>query len=156
MYANIGFQLSEKDTIIQKYQMTEQEIRGALDDLGLTSGCEITDKGSSTTLLTTTLLRPLQTISITWGDSDLLLVRSTPKFKIPESSRKEVSKAIVLYNWNIRAGNFELNLESGELRHKISSFYSADQNVGPLTKYLVEHAIREFQDFIPRLQAVLK
>lgn len=94
-----------------------------------------------------------QQIVIEWTDRNLLLIRSSTSFTVPDGIyRERLAKAIVQTNWGLETGNFEFDMNDGELRYKTSSFFHGMEDIRELSSHLLSSSISLFQKLVPELR----
>lgn len=93
-----------------------------------------------------------QKVVIEWTDRNLLLIRNVAMFLMPEMARMPVAEVLVRTNWTLPTGNFEIDLNDGEIRFKASAFYHEMDDIRPLFKHHMQACIDSFQDVLPKLR----
>jgi hypothetical protein len=127
-----------------------KQILEALDELGLNySEGSITDDGIVFVINNRTIE---QKVIIEWTDRNLLLIRNVAMFLMPEMARMPVAEVLVRTNWALPTGNFEIDLNDGEIRFKASAFFHDIEDIRPLFKHHMQACVDSFQDVLPKLR----
>src|SRR5690349_15987762 len=100
-----------------------------------------------------------------WADLDVLrgdprgaaqgLFYTVPPVTIPEADRRAMTELITRANFGIPIGNFELDLNDGELRCKTSIDVTGDRLSHPLLHQLVLTNLKVMRIYLPAVRAVL-
>jgi Putative bacterial sensory transduction regulator len=74
---------------------------------------------------------------------------------VPEGQREAAMELATRANWGLPLGNFELDLDSGELNYKTSVDLDGVEPDPLLFKHLVHTNVHTFDKYLPAIRAVL-
>lgn len=84
-----------------------------------------------------------------------LIVYALLPLPAPEGLRARVSEAVQRANWGLPHGNFELDLDDGELRFKTSAFLTSDATIVNALESLLFANTATVDRYLPALSAVI-
>jgi hypothetical protein len=85
-----------------------------------------------------------------------LLVHSVFEEPVPPRRREEMALFLTRANFGLVIGNFELDLDSGELRYKTSIDVEGAELTEPLIDHVVLANVATFDRYLPGIEAVLE
>jgi hypothetical protein len=89
-------------------------------------------------------------------EDDQLLVYSIIPFDVPEVRRTEAARYLTRANFGLAIGNFELDLDDGEVRYKTSIDVEGAQIVEPLIDHLFLANVVTVDRYLNGLRAVIE
>ncbi|HSK22350.1 MAG TPA: YbjN domain-containing protein [Egicoccus sp.] len=72
---------------------------------------------------------------------------------VPASRRGVVGELLTRANYGLFIGNFEMDLDDGEVRFKTSLDFAGDRLSGALLAGLIEHNLASFERYLPTIDA---
>jgi len=84
-----------------------------------------------------------------------IVIYSIHPYATPEHTRGTMSELLTRANYGLVIGNFELDLEDGEVRFKTSLDFSGDRLSGALIAMLLQHNLEGFARYRPAVDAVM-
>lgn len=81
-------------------------------------------------------------------------VYSLLSFAVPQDRREAMMELVTRANYGLIIGNFELDLDDGEVRFKTSIDFVGDRLSGALLAQLVEHNLDAFDSYLPAINGV--
>lgn len=88
-------------------------------------------------------------------EQDLILLYSVCPLRVPAGRRAEVSQFLTGANYGLAAGNFELDLEDGEVRYKTALHCHGDGLDAAVIKRLVRSNGMAMETYLPGIGAVI-
>ncbi len=88
-------------------------------------------------------------------DAHQLLVHSVLPFQVPDERRADVAMFATRANFGLAIGNFELDMDNGELRYKTSMDTGGEVLTDALLRPLFVANISTTNRYLPGIQAVL-
>jgi len=88
-------------------------------------------------------------------EQDLILLYSVCPLHVPAERRREVSQFLTGANYGLAAGNFELDLEDGEIRYKTVLHSYGDGLDAELLKKLVRSNGMAMETYLPGIGSVI-
>ena len=85
-----------------------------------------------------------------------LMVHSTFNPPVPAEARAEIALLLTRVNFGIVHGNFELDLDDGELRYKTSIDVRGDRLTEALFENVVAANVSMFDRYVPAIEAVVR
>jgi hypothetical protein len=89
-------------------------------------------------------------------EDDQLLVYSIMPFDVPEARRTEAALYLTRANFGLAIGNFELDLDDGEVRYKTSIDVEGAQILEPLIDHLFLANVVTVDRYLNGLRAVIE
>jgi hypothetical protein len=74
---------------------------------------------------------------------------------VPADRRARVAELLTRANYGLIIGNFELDLDDGELRFKTSIDFAGDRLSGALLAMLIEHNLDAFDRYLPAINGAM-
>lgn len=87
--------------------------------------------------------------------SQQLIFYSLCPLTVPESHRAHLAQVLTRLNFGLIIGNFELNLETGEIRYKTSIDLEGTQPVPTLVKQLVISNVTAMETYLPKIMEAI-
>ena len=75
--------------------------------------------------------------------------------KVPSEKRLAISELLTRANYGMVAGNFEMDMEDGEVFHKISIDVESDRLTSALVENMVYPSVFTMEKYFPAIMAVL-
>lgn len=72
----------------------------------------------------------------------------------PESKRKVMAEYLTRVNYNMAIGNFEMDMDDGEIRYKTSIDVTGDELTVPLMRQMVYTNLLNMDKYLPGIQSV--
>jgi hypothetical protein len=82
-------------------------------------------------------------------------VYSIPALHVPEDRRLVAAELLMRLNWGLAIGNFELDLDDGEVRYKTSIDVEGDRLSHALLARLVAANVETFERYLPAIGSVV-
>lgn len=83
-----------------------------------------------------------------------VIVHGVLPWPVPEDARDTMAVYLTLANWGLLIGNFEMDLDDGELRYKTSVDYEGFELPHQLVRSLVAANLRTVERYLPGLASV--
>ncbi len=88
-------------------------------------------------------------------EDDLFQVACYSPLRIPESSRHDITEAIVRANYGLRVGKFELDLDDGELFFQVSQILDGDAVGEAVIDRMIGTAVNMLDVYLPAFMSVV-
>ncbi|MGL5081986.1 MAG: YbjN domain-containing protein [Microcoleaceae cyanobacterium] len=75
--------------------------------------------------------------------------------RVPDQKRHTVSTFLMMVNYGMIIGNFELNFYDGEIRYKTSLDVEGDHLTSALTKHLIYTNVTTMDKYLPGIMSVI-
>ncbi|NJK36359.1 MAG: YbjN domain-containing protein [Oscillatoriales cyanobacterium RM2_1_1] len=75
--------------------------------------------------------------------------------RVPDHKRPTISTFLMMVNYGIIIGNFELNFYDGEIRYKTSLDVEGDRLTSALTQHLIYINVTTMDKFLPGIMSVI-
>jgi hypothetical protein len=85
----------------------------------------------------------------------IVAVFITCPVNIPESGRKRLAEFLTMANYGLILGNFEMDMDDGELRYKTSFLYTSEDEPETEFRQHLYNAIYMMDRFFPGIMAVI-
>lgn len=99
---------------------------------------------------------PLDVVARVRPESSQILVYSRPSFHVAEEHRSNMAELLTRANYGLLIGNFEMDMDDGELRYK-TSMVVADNDLQDVVigRQLVEPNVTTMDRYLPAMLAML-
>ncbi len=74
---------------------------------------------------------------------------------VPEEHRLRVCEFLTRANYGLRVGNFEMDMDDGELRYKVSVDVEGGELTSKMVSYMMGYAVVRMDKYYPGLMALL-
>jgi hypothetical protein len=88
-------------------------------------------------------------------DDDLLQVYGQVPLAVPEGARGLIAEAVARANFGMRVGNFELDVNDGELRFHASVVLQLDRVEDTLAERLITITLAMLERYIPAFMSII-
>lgn len=88
-------------------------------------------------------------------EREIFLFYAVSPVRVPEGKRMEVAEFVTRANYAMRIGNFELDLNDGELRYKTSVDVEGSTELKPLIRQCVAACISTADQYFPGFAGIL-
>lgn len=90
-----------------------------------------------------------------WEDQHRLAVYSVCPFNLPEERRQAAAELVVRVDYGLIIGNFELDLDDGQVRYKTSIDVQGARLEAPLVQQLVFANLNAMNAYLPAFTAIV-
>jgi hypothetical protein len=87
-------------------------------------------------------------------DNDRLLVYAVSESNIPEEKRGEIAEFITRANYGLQIGNFEMDMDDGQIRYKVSVDVEGSSMSNEMVRNMILVGVTMIDRYFPGLMSV--